>query len=138
MTFCLVLPASVTIVCGDTRSATAAKSDGELRHRRCQQHDIGVGELGGPVGIDGHRTVDDPARSRELEVGAAASDADDGVHASRGLQRQRERAADETDADDDELADAGSVFGHGRPGISGEAPRTARPGSAGSRRASRR
>ena len=80
------------------------------------------------------------ARRASVEVGAAAPDADDGVDAPGGLQRQRERAADEADADHDELADAGGACGHGRLGrsaISGQARSRARRGSGGSRRAGR-
>ena len=109
ITSCLVLPASVTIVCGESRPASAAKSAGELRHRRREQHDVGVGELGvqSASSVTARSTM--PSVERSVEIRAAAADADDRAHAPGGLERQRERAADEPDADDDERCDRGAA-----------------------------
>ena len=109
------------------RPASAAKSDGKLRHRRREQHDIGIGELARPVGVDRDRAVDDAARSSASSRFARPRPTPTTVpDAARGLQRQRERAADEADADDDELLDAGCRL-RSRPSrserVSAQAPR---------------
>ena len=51
------------------------------------------------------RAVDRTERARPLEIGGRAAHADDRVHDTGAAQRQRERAADQPDADDDQLVD---------------------------------
>ena len=67
-TSCLVLPASVTTRARDRAcGAIAANSAGILRDRRREQHDVGVGELARPVGVERD------ARGRRCRASSAAS-----------------------------------------------------------------
>src|SRR5512135_2773225 len=82
----LVLPASVTSAAPDSAPERAAKTAGNgaarrLRDRSCDR-------------------IDDAPIERELQVAGIAAEAHDVLAAPRLLERQRERAADQTDADD--------------------------------------
>jgi hypothetical protein len=96
----------------------------ELRHRRRDQDDIGVGERAAPVFVEGEDAIDDPPGQRLVEVRAAAADADDVDDRAGFLERQRARPADESDADDGEPVDprrrddgatGGGIAGGARP-----------------------
>ena len=79
-----------------------AHDGGHLPDRRREQHEIGA--LDRERGI-ARRLVDHAQLERGGEVRARAPDADDELYRARALQRERERAADQPDADDDELVD---------------------------------
>ena len=62
-----------------------------------------------------------PARSAASRFARRAADADDLAHRAGALQRERARAADQADADDDELADAhGATAQPARDALSAE------------------
>ena len=85
ITFCLVLPASVKTALRRQPAGQGGEERGKLRHRCRQQHEVGVGELAGPVGVDRDGAVDDAERDGGVEIGAAAPDADDGSDPAGGL-----------------------------------------------------
>ncbi len=107
-TSCLVLPASVTTVRSSSASASDVEHAAILRDRCGDQHDVGVGDLVRPVRRRACSAAIDRRRARApVEIGARAADADDlSRRAPAARKRQRARAADQSDADDDEFVDA--------------------------------
>ena len=106
ITSCLVLPASVTIVCGPRCGAIARNSAGYWATGAASSTRSVVASSAGPVAVERDEAVDDAEVRGFLEVDAPAADADDGAVAPGRFLRQRERSADQADADDDELVDA--------------------------------
>ncbi len=74
----------------------------ELRHRRRDQHEVRTARRRGRVG---RRGVDRAALERELEVRRTAPGADHLAAGAGLLQRERERAADQADADHRDFAE---------------------------------
>jgi hypothetical protein len=108
----LVLPASVTTVCGPRRPASAAKSAGNCATGAAINTRSASAVSGGPVGIQRHGPIDDFEVERGVEVGAAATDADDRRALARRLLGERERAPDQPDANDDDLGELRNAGSH--------------------------
>jgi hypothetical protein len=83
-----------------------AKQHRKLGHGCRDEHDVGVGSFARPVLVQRNRAVDRATRERCIEIGLRAADAHDFGHGAGTLQRERARAADQSDADDHELCDA--------------------------------
>ena len=74
-----------------------------LRDRRGDQHDVRRRELGGPIFVQRIAGIDDSAAKRGVEIRASAPHTDDAIDRAGLAQRQRARAADQADADDDQF-----------------------------------
>jgi hypothetical protein len=105
----------------DRLSTERGRDPGEelrhLAHGRRKHEEIGVAHFLRPSLVERVGPIEDLLTERGIEVGAHTSDADDDLHRRGSPQGERERAADQSDADDDQLAQ--DRRGHR---ISGRAP----------------
>ena len=76
-TSCLVLPASVTTVRASQRAGECRQHRTVLRDGHRDQDEVGIGDLGRPVGVEQDAAIDDAARERAIEIALRATDADD-------------------------------------------------------------
>ena len=101
---CLVLPASVTTACGGSCGAMRAITLGICADRhRTSTNAVRVAHRLAPR-PSAHVVDDAETRARASRLRARAADADHVPHRVAPPQRQRERAADQPDADHDQLA----------------------------------
>ncbi len=111
----------------------------QLGDRRGEQHEVGVAQFARPRTRKPVAAVDDAEVLRLVEVELAPAHADDAADLARRAQRQRERAADQPHADDDQLVDARRRGVHvSDQSFSRQARGRVRRGSGGSPRAGRR